>query len=107
MLDLRHAHLDAVVASDGSDAHLDDIGGMLAFGGVEVLAIHRNGAACLRRYGVIDVFDLGASRAIGRLPVDPIVDHSAAALFPAPFAVNTECNAKFVLTQAHDERILS
>src|SRR6185437_13293028 len=64
VLDLGRARLDAVAAGDCGHAYLDHIGGVLAFGGVEVLAVHRNGAACLRRHGVIDVFDLGAGRAV-------------------------------------------
>src|SRR6185312_14133391 len=106
MLDLGRARLDAVAAGDGGDAYLDHIGGVLAFGGVEVLAVHRNGAACQRRYGVIDLFDLGTSRAVGSLPVNPVVDHAAAAAFTAPFAVDAEGNAEFVLIQAHDQRLL-
>src|SRR5580658_4192335 len=88
------------------DAHLHHSGRVLAFGGVEELAVHGDGAAGARQDGVVHVPDLRSGGAVLSLPIDPVADETAATLRSAALTVDAEHDAELVLVQPHDQRIL-
>jgi len=55
----------------------------------------------------VDLFDFRALGAVFGFPLNPLVDHTVAALGTTALSVDAKRNAELVLVQTHDDWILN
>src|SRR6185369_10746806 len=102
----RKVRLRRAVATDLADVDANDFRRVLGFGGIEIAAVHAERALGAIRDVERHGFLLRAADTVFGFPRCVVADRTGAAGFLATCGIQAECDAEFILADAHDQRIL-